>query len=111
MNKIQKSGAGPARVPESRYNDLKQMLEDRSPKFDDLTPLERQLALLRAEIQRMQIERNAYLSPQDRAAAPMIYRALKLGAELAARPRAKAEDVNRRMRRQAQVIHLCDTIR
>jgi hypothetical protein len=48
---------------QNQERNLKQMLEDRSPKFDDLTPLERQLALLRSEIQRMQIERNAYLSP------------------------------------------------
>jgi hypothetical protein len=48
---------------QSEERRLNQLLDNRSPKFTDYTPVERQLALLRTEMQRIQAERNAYASP------------------------------------------------
>jgi hypothetical protein len=48
---------------QSEERKLQQFLDNRSPKFTDYTPVERQLALLRTEMQRIQAERSTYANP------------------------------------------------
>jgi hypothetical protein len=48
---------------QSEERRLQQLLDNRTPKFTDYTPVERQIAQLRAEMQGIEAQRNAYASP------------------------------------------------